>query len=107
MATNTYKTDMPPTPADARMRSKHTADSVRYNMSHMSDHVGGMKDSLSKLATVDKPKANSLATTMSSQIHKLADKVKGDKVVKSPGLASYIKKTKFGSKAIASIAKKG
>lgn len=105
--------DMPPTPADVKMRSRHTAESVKYNLGHLKDHVGNMNDSLTTLSTVDKPKANNLAHTMSGQIHKLADKIKGDnmatptKKTGSPALAAYMGRKKYGSKAMASIVAKG
>lgn len=48
-----YKTDLPPTMGDARMRMKHTNQSIDYNLSHLYDHLDSVKTSLKKMATIN------------------------------------------------------
>lgn len=100
MAVNTYqpvnKTDKPPTKADAKMRKKHTTDSVSYNLNNMRDHGEALNQSLSKLKTVAPQDSKNLAQdaskimgAMHQQINQAAGmsgnmNMKGSMMVKKP-----------------------
>jgi len=72
-----YTTDLPVTQPDAQMRLKHTNQSVDYNLSHLYDHLQGIKTSLTKMATVNKPAAIATHTKAQAVVNDAVKKFDG------------------------------
>lgn len=100
-----YKTDLPVTKTDAKLRLKHTKQSIDYNLMHLHDHLNGVKTSLTKMATVHQPAAVAAHTQAKAKVatelqkfdgpfHKSLGKVKSAPATVSGGLASYLSKKK-------------
>lgn len=67
--------DFPPTYQDVQMRIKHTADSVDYNLEHAEDHLAELVSQLSKLAGVDRGRAERLAQKVCDYLDKVYNDV--------------------------------
>lgn len=68
--------NVPPTPEDAKLRIKHVADSVKYNLRHAHDHSMAVADQLHKLRAVSPSRAQKQATQAQKELDKTVAKFK-------------------------------
>ena len=68
--------NLPPTPEDAKMRVRHVADSVKYNLRHAHDHSMAIADQLSKLRQVSPSLASKQASQAQNELQKTVNKFK-------------------------------
>lgn len=67
--------DMPPTKADAKLRDKHVADSVPYNVGHATDHMDEIVNQLKKLQPVNPRLTRQLGQQAVRKLHGVEQKV--------------------------------
>lgn len=70
-----YK-ELPPTPADTKLREKHTKASVVYNLKHAVEHVTPIEAHLKGLSQSQPGGARALASKVVAQIAKHQNKIK-------------------------------